>query len=551
MSQFLNPIMKRISLLLVIALVACLPALSQIKYQTRAENSDYKSTSKYNDVMDFITQLKKGSKLIKVEPIAVSAEGRVIPLMIIANPMPKTATREPGDDRITVYIQANIHAGEVEGKEAVQMFAREILSQKEPEILKHVIFLICPVFNPDGNEKISPLNRTNQNGPVNGVGVRYNGQMLDLNRDAMKAESPEVRGVISRVFNAWDPAIFMDCHTTDGSFHVEPVTFTWMVNPDGDTSLIRYMRTRMMPEMSGNLLNKYKTENCYYGEFFDLMDPSKGWEYDASEPRYMTNYYGLRNRLSILNENYVHADFRARVEGCFNLIKTLADYSAEHYAEIKNLLKNVDKATIERGMNPSVSDSFAIEYKCRPLDQPVTVRTFEAEKSSEPNIWPPFKMTDRQINVTVPYFADYYPVKKIKFPYGWILTVKDRDIIDLLELHGIKLEKISQPVSLNIERFELSGLTPARMLNQGHYTETVKGRYIAEKADFQPGTIIIRSSQPLANLAAYLLEPQTNDGLLTWNYFDKYLVPQWGQGYNPYPVYRIPGTADIKSMPFE
>jgi hypothetical protein len=139
--------------------------------------------------------------------------------------------------------------------------------------------------------------------------------MLDLNRDAMKAESPEVQGVITKVFNAWDPSVFMDCHTTDGSFHVEPVTFVWSVNPNGNNSLIQYMHLKMMPEMAGTLLNKYKTENCFYGEFFDLMNPGKGWLYDAAEPRYMTNYFGLRNRLGILDENYVHADFKSRVEG--------------------------------------------------------------------------------------------------------------------------------------------------------------------------------------------------------------------------------------------
>ncbi len=164
--------------------------------------------------------------------------------------MPESPDNLVNDKRIVIYVQANIHAGEVEGKEASLMFARDLLKDKNPEILKNVVLLICPIFNADGNEKISTPNRTNQNGPVNGVGVRYNGQFLDLNRDAMKAESPEVRGVISNVFNRWDPAVFMDCHTTNGSYHVEPVTFTWMVNPNGDNSLITYMRDKMIPEMS-------------------------------------------------------------------------------------------------------------------------------------------------------------------------------------------------------------------------------------------------------------------------------------------------------------
>ena len=322
--------MKRIIILLTALFLVSFQLPGQLRFLTTAESSDFKSTSDYNDVMKFIDQLKKSSKLIRVETIATSAEGRGVPLLIIGNPLPKSPEQMKGDERIVIYIQANIHAGEVEGKEATLMFARDLLSEKNPELLKHVVLLICPNFNPDGNEKISPLNRTYQNGPVNGVGVRYNGQFLDLNRDAMKAESPEVRGVITKVFNEWDPAVFMDCHTTDGSYHVEPVTFTWMVNPNGDNSLIRYMHEKMIPEMSGTLLNKYKVENCFYGEFNDMMNPEKGWFYDAADPRYMSNYFGLRNRLGILNENYVYADYKSRVMGCYYLIKSLTDYASAH-----------------------------------------------------------------------------------------------------------------------------------------------------------------------------------------------------------------------------
>jgi hypothetical protein len=543
--------MKKILIFIITILLIGSQIKCQQGFQTKAERSDFKSTSDYNDVMTFIDQLKKSSKFIRTESIARSAEGRSVPLLVIGNPLPKSPSRLTGDDRIVVYIQANIHAGEVEGKEATLMFARDLLLEKNPELLKHVVFLICPLFNPDGNEKISPLNRTNQNGPVNGVGVRHNGQMLDLNRDAMKAESPEVQGVIKNVFNAWDPSIFMDCHTTDGSFHVEPVTFAWMVNPNGSNSLIEYMRLKMMPEISATLLNKFKTENCYYGEFFDLMNPGKGWLYDAAEPRYMTNYYGLRNRLSILNENYVHADFKSRVEGCYCLIKSLSDYAFSHYTEIKKILKETDNVTIQRGMNPAVTDSFAIEYKVRPLAEKVTIKTYEAEPSSDPGIWPPFKKTDKQVNVTVPYYIDYYPVRSVRFPFAWMLTINDKEVLDLLRLHGIKIERATEHVKCDAERFEITSLKAALNLNQGHYLNAIKGRYINETIDFPAGTIIIRASQPLANLAAYLLEPQSNDGLLTWNYLDKYLVPQWGYGFNQYPVYRIVNPVELKSTPVE
>lgn len=539
--------MKKHFILCVALFLGVFTIHGQSRFQTVAEKSDFKSTSDYNDVKSFIDRLIKISPYIRSENIATTIEGRDVPLLIIGNPLPKSPADLLNDKRIVIYIQADIHAGEVEGKEAVLMYVRDLLNEKKPDLFKNIVLLICPLFNADGNEKISPLNRTYQNGPVNGVGVRYNGQFLDLNRDAMKAESPEVRGVLKNVFNKWDPAIFMDCHTTDGSFHVEPTTFCWMVNPDGDNSLISYMQKKMMPEISSTLSGKYHIENCFYGEFLDMMKPEKGWILDASEPRYMTNYYGIRNRLGILNENYVYADFKSRVLGCYYLISSLLEYSSAHSQEIKNLLSESDKKTIERGMNPSVSDSFGIEYTVRPLPDKVKIRTYEAEIGKDIDGWKNYIKTDRQKDVVVPYFIDFYSVKNVKFPFAYLMTVTDPALLDLLEVHGIKFEKLSIDSKIEVESFEISDLTGATRLNQGHHTNTIAGKYIKGQIDFPAGTIVIRTSQPLGNLAAYLLEPQSNDGLMFWNFFDRYLVPQWGTGYNIYPVYKVLNKTDIKS----
>jgi hypothetical protein len=529
-------------------LLSAFNLFGQSSFQTVAEKSDFKSTSNYNDVKVFIEQLKKSSHYIREENLAITNEGREVPLLIIGNPLPKSSEDLINDKRIVVYIQANIHAGEVEGKEATLMYLRDLLREKNPEILKNVVLLVCPLFNADGNEKISPLNRTYQNGPVNGVGVRYNGQFLDLNRDAMKAESPEVRGILTNVFNKWDPAVFMDCHTTDGSYHVEPTTFTWMVNPNGDNSLIRYMRDKMMPEMSKTLSGKYKIENCFYGEFFDMLNPDQGWVLDAPEPRYITNYFGIRNRLGILNENYVYADFKSRVMGCYYLIHSLIEYTSSHKSEIEDMLLDADKRTIARGVNPAVSDSFAIEYKVRPSPDKVTIRTYEAELiNNDVNGWKNYRRTERQKDVTVPYYIDYYATKNVRFPFAYLLTTSDPAITDLMKIHGIKMEKLSVDSKIEVQQFEISDLIGATRLNQGHYTNTISGKYSNGQVDFPAGTIVVRTAQPLGNLAAYLLEPQSNDGLVVWNFFDRYLVPQWGVGYNPFPVYKVLDRIDLKT----
>ena len=541
--------MKKIFIIWITLLSVTYNVFGQLSLQTVAEKSDFRSTSNYNDVRTFIDQLKKSSRFIRTENLATSIEGREIPLMIIGNPLPASPEDLINDKRIVVYIQADIHAGEVEGKEATLMYVRDLLRDRNPELLKNVVLLICPLFNADGNEKISPLNRTYQNGPVNGVGVRYNGQFLDLNRDAMKAESPEVRGVLKNIFNKWDPAVFMDCHTTDGSYHVEPTTFCWMVNPNGDNSLIAYMRDKMMPDMSKTLTEKYKTENCFYGEFIDMLDPDKGWVLDASEPRYMVNYAGLRNRLGILNENYVYADFKSRVMGCYYLIHSLLDYTSAHKSEIENMLKEADKKTIARGADPAVTDSFAIEYNVRPLPSKVTIKTYEAELVNDSNGRKNYRRTDRRKDVTIPYYIDYYPKKNVRFPFAYLITTMDPVITGLLKVHGIKTEELVTDSKLEVQQFDITDLKGSDRLNQGHYTNTITGKFSDGPVTFPAGTIVVRTAQPLGNVAAYLLEPQSNDGMVFWNFFDRYLVPQWGKGYNQYPVYKVLNKTDIITKP--
>lgn len=505
---------------------------------TTAERSNYDSTSTYEDVMTFVGELQKHSKYIRSETIATSIEGRKIPLMIIGNPLPTSANDLNDDERIVVYIQGNIHAGEVEGKEATQMLARDLLKNPNSDILKNVIVLINPILNPDGNEKFDSTNRTRQNGPEI-VGVRHNGQMLDLNRDAMKLETPEISGLVTNVLNKWDPAILVDCHTTNGSYHEEPVTFVWQMNPNGDRSLINYMRDEMMPTVHRTLWDKYDVENIYYGEFIDRMDYSKGWISYAAEPRFLVNYIGLRNRLAILNENYVYADYKTRVLGCYKLLQSILDYASEHKTEIHELLETADQKSINRFKDMAVADSFAIKYQGKPTPEKITIKAIEADTIPGVRGYWRFKQSDRKVTITVPFIADYFPTKSVKMPYAYLLTTADPSIAALLKTHGIDVEQLAEQTQLVVEEFSISNIKANERLFQGHYFNTVEGDFITTEKEFPAGTYVIKTAQPLGNLAAYLLEAKSDDGMLKWNFFDRYLVPQWGGGYYPYPVYRL------------
>jgi len=544
--------MKKLIFIPLIFLSIYISCWGQSELQTTAELSNYESTSTYDEVIKFIRNLEKPSDILRIESMATSAEGRDIPLMIIADPLPASYNDLNNDDRIVVYLQANIHAGEVEGKEATQMLARELINDNLPkEILENVIILICPILNADGNEKFSTKNRTNQNGPINGVGVRHNGQYLDLNRDAMKLETPEIRGIVTDIFNKWDPAITVDCHTTNGSYHEEPVTFTWQMNPNGDRELINYMRDNMMPSVHKTLWEKYAVENVFYGEFLDRGNIDTAWSSYACEPRYLVNYIGIRNRLAILNENYVYADFESRVNGCYHLLLTILEFAANNKTVIKEMLNNADQRLINRESNIGVADSFAVEYEGVPTPEKITIKAIEADTIPGMKGYWRYKQSDRKRTVTVDYIADYFATRSIKMPYAYILSVPDSEVLELLKAHGIQVEKLEEKINVEVEQFNISEIKASKRLYQGHYMNTLNGEFETIKKEFIPGTYLVKTAQPLGNLAAYLFEAQSDDGLTRWNFLDRYLVPQWGRGFYPYPVYRLMENENINSTTVE
>ena len=516
------------------------PAAAPQKLLTVAEATDYKATSRYADVMIYLRALQKMTPYLRVETLCTSPEGKDVPLVIVGNPLPANPLDARNAGKTVVYIQANIHAGEVEGKEAVLMLLRDILTQAKPAYLDKLVLLVTPIFNSDGNDKIDPKNRTQQPGPEQGVGVRHNGQGLDLNRDAIKAESPEFQGLLRNVLVRWDPVLLVDCHTTDGAWHEQTVTYAWPVNPNGDNALIEFERGKMLPAIVKIMKDKYKTLGLEYGGFRDFRAPEKGWETLEPQPRYTTNYIGVRNRLGILDENYVHADFKTRVAGNYAFLRAILDYSADHAAELQKLVDDADARTIARGLNPSDKDQFGVEFELKALPNPVTVLSFEMETSQAPGArFPQMRPTDKKKTYTIPYFADWTSKRTVPLPAGYLLPLPSAEVVQKLLLHGILVERLMEPVTLEVQTFKLKEIKGAAQIYQGHRTNTVKGEYALEQKDFAAGTYYVSLAQPLAPLAAYLLEPESDDGLLAWNFFDKEIVPQWSRDLAAYPVFKL------------
>jgi hypothetical protein len=503
---------------------------------TVAESSEFARTSLHDDVMVFVRQLQKRSNHIRVETLCKSAEGRDVPLLILGNPVPASVAQLKHDDRLVVYIQANIHAGEVEGKEAVQMLARDMLLGDKQTFLEGLIVLITPIFNSDGNEKLGHNRR--DKGPEL-AGVRHNGLMLDLNRDGIKLESSEVRAMVSTILNQWDPALFVDCHTTNGSYHDEPVTYAWPLNPNGDQDIIRFMRDNMMPWVDQDLEQSYKTLSIPYGNFVDPHQPEKGWVSSDPQCRYLTNYVGLRNRLSILLENYSYADFETRVWGNYHFLLSVLQYCQENRRSIQTLLAEADHRVVLKGLNPAQAGSFGMDYERKALDRTVDILGYEHEPYTDAEGRKRVRKTDTKKVYTCPLLYDWILTRTVQRPSGYFIAVNDPWVIDTLKHHGILVERLTESVKLIVESFTPETLGSHESLFQGHRMNRLEGRYEAKEMPCPKGTVFVSTAQPLGNLVVYLLEPECDDGLFAWNFFDRYLVKQWQRRLPTVPVHRL------------
>jgi len=477
--------------------------------RTTAETSDYKSTSRYDDVIAFIHAVQKIDPEIRVETFATTTEGRALPLVIVGS----------GRKKPIVFIMANIHAGEVEGKEAAQMLLRDLVTTHR-KLRERMTILIAPIYNADGNEKISTTHRTTQVGPVNGVGVRENGQGLDLNRDYMKLESPEARGLVANVLARWDPLVTIDLHTTNGSYHGYQLTYAPPLNPNADARIIAFERETLLPEIRERMKKRHGKETYYYGNFVDQLEPEKGWYTFDNRPRFGNNYAGLRNRFAILSEAYSYIDFRARVEVTHQFLHEILRAVDKHAQKMMRIAAAADEA---RPKTAGVRFEIKPWRKSVPILWESATRAEPGEGIANPDTGngpdiirggkiTPLKMTD---------YGIFAATEKSDVPYAFV--VDKRAVANLLT-HGIVVERLSAPANVRLSEFAVAKSEHAEKPFQKHNEVTLTGKWKDRDATLDEGTFIVRTDQPLGRLAFYLLDARSDDGLVEWNFFED-LVP--------------------------
>jgi dipeptidyl-peptidase-4 len=506
----------RLAVPFVCALAAPLAAAPPV---TVAEKSDYKATSKHAEVVAFCEQLAEESPLVRLGELGASHEGRKLPLVILADPPVSSPAEAKKGGRLVVFAMGNIHAGEVDGKEALLALMRDLALAKERPLLKKLVLVFCPIFNADGNEKMARANRKYQSGPGE-VGTRVNAQGFDLNRDFVKLESPEARALV-RFLNRWDPAVVIDCHTTNGSFHRYALTYEGGRCPAGDKKLIDFTRDELLPEVTKRMQKRTGYLSAFYGNF--SRDRSE-WETVPPTPRFGTHYVGLRNRIAVLSESYVYAPYKDRVKATYAFVRTIMDYVAENRDKVSKLLA---------AARESRPDKVVLRFKAAALGRPRELLGFEDQTYD--------KATNKGKPKTyeVTYNGGTSATLSVTRPSAYLIPASFDKVGENLQRHGLTVEELREDVDLDVEAYRVEKVTKERDF-QKHQPVTLEVASRKVNRRVPAGTLLVRTAQPLGHLACFLLEPRSIDGLATWNFFDKALK----EGAD-FPVLRLPADVSL------
>jgi hypothetical protein len=355
--------------------------------RTRAERSEFTETSTLGDVEAFLAALGARSDLLRVSSFGTSQDGRPLWLASLSNP----PVAQPRDlralDRPVVFVQANIHGGEVEGKEAVQNLMRRLALGDLRSMLDRVVVLIAPVYNVDGNEAFDLNNRTDQYGPIAGVGRRENSNGLDLNRDYMKLDSPEARALV-RLYDTWDPHVVVDLHTTNGSAHGYHLTYSIPLNLSFDARLMEFHREALMPRVAAGLLQRHGFRSYYYGNF-EGPKPKAGesdtrrWSAFDHRPRIGQNYVGLRNRVTVLSEAYSYLDFKRRIDVTEAFVEEILRDVESNAATLMALTRDLDRDFVRRALGEEEM-MLGVKFEARAVGEDLPLLVGEVTREINP-----------------------------------------------------------------------------------------------------------------------------------------------------------------------
>ncbi len=498
----------------IVALLTGAVADAQPLPRTWQELNEFQSgPTPFEPLMAYWYELARTHPEVSVRPLTQTLLDHEFTLVTVANPPVTTPVDAIRSGKAIVLIANSVHGGETAGKEASQLIARDLVAGDLRHLLDDVVVLFVPVVNPDGGE----------------VGRRTNEEGFDMNRDYIKLESQEIHALVTRVMNDWTPDIHVDTHHGGSA----PYTLTWQgtLNPAADADLRAYPYDVIFPRIRSALRADDYDGFDYSGP--QTVDGVRGWGSTSVEPRKHHVYTGLTNSIGILletpnnsrrlrnggtsieevprEERYFH-----QVRGQEIALREILTIAAERRGEIRSLTNGARERAARRESAGGGVDGVVLEY---------ALRTRGIEEVWMPDESEPLGFRPRMVDV----FLEWRPTRTTTRPLGYVLPVSMARAVPLLMDHGITVHRFTAPASLELEVYDATEVIRDSYF-QGHYLKKVVVDRSTRMVEVPAGAYYVSTAQSKGNLITYLLEPETDDNLITWGYADHLLETSESRG---------------------
>lgn len=518
--MFVIPLIPvRIFFFLLISILSSNAAISQSDWLTYYEKNGFTKTSRYNETIEYCKRLDKASPWVKYTSFGVSPQGRELPLVVLSRNGIFDPVKAARSGKAILLIQSGIHSGEIDGKDASLMLMRDIAITKQySTLLDNTILLFVPIFSVDAHERFGPFNRINQNGPEE-MGWRVNAQNLNLNRDYMKADTPEMRAML-KLFSSWLPDLYIDCHVTDGIDFQYDITYAMETARNIDAGVSKWVRNKLLPE------SLPKVEAAGHPIFFYVFpreenDLNKGMTAGAATPRFSTGYAALQNRPAMLIETHMLKPYKTRVDATYHLLKAMIECVNNDPVSLRSAVRSADEATVQAGQTYDVKKALPLSFA---VSEKSEMRKFLGIKSRvEPSSISGGERrvyTGEPVEMTVPFFDDVGVTDSVSIPLAYLVPQEWKFVADILKLHGIAYEQLRSPVSIEVQSYKFSDVKFKERPYEGRQGATYKVELITDTRSYSTGTLLVRTNQRAAKVAIHLLEPKSTDSFVAWGFFN-------------------------------
>lgn len=508
--------MSRLPALLMLCVAgAQVHAASAPDLRTVAEKSDWRATSSYDETLSYLRELCRLQPAFQLTRFGVSPQGRDLPLLIVSRERAFTPKAARALGKPIVLIQAGIHSGEIDGKDAMLQILREIATGHGNAWLDAATLLVIPIYNVDGHERVSPYNRPNQDGPVDGMGYRTTTAGYDLNRDHLKLETVEARALVALV-NAWQPQLHVDNHVTDGSDLAFDIMLSWAEAPLLAPSLDAWQSTHLPP-----VLAAVAAAGHPWGPYVDLddaLDPTKGFSSWVGQPRYSTSYFAMRNSISILVETHSHKPFQRRVAANRAFLEALLSEIARDPNSLIGAANAARQRTVGLGRAGAAPSEIAVVYASEERGEPyrLPLYRYSLEKSVVSGADVLLYRSGEVHEIEVPWRHKPVVTQKLARPRGYLVLPGWPQIEARLDGHGLHYSRLTQAEAVDVETIRLGEPKFAERSYQGRHGVSVDALRTRETRRVPAGTLFINADQPKFELAVQLLEPEAVDSLVSW-----------------------------------